>query len=140
MPENITRQQYLENIIVGTLLESVEGMNYYEETKYMITPDMMQDETNRRIYTYIVDMNAKGMNKTTPCDIFEEYGEVVIDILPRMCELCNEYSFLWLKFDYNERRYLASEVYGVNGRETEVQFSDYVNQYVKMIFDGKTKN
>ena len=124
------RKQKLEKIIIGTLLESTWRYNYFDDVKCLISADMFSDDVNRRIYGLISEMNAKGKKETTPADIFEEYGSEVLDIVPAMCDLCVDYSFIHLKTRYREMRFL-------NGCKTvqDVTFNDYVNQFVMMSYE-----
>lgn len=124
------RRQKIENIIIGTLLESKGDYNYFDDCR-SLTPDMFLDEVNKRIFTLIVEMNMQGKVKTTPCDIFEEYGEKVMDIVPRMCELVTDFSFIHLKVEYNERQYLHNSI-GL----TDVSFTDYVNRFMINYYEG----
>lgn len=124
------RRQQLENIIIGTLLESTYERNYFDDVKSLVSQDMFLDETNRRIYGLVWEMNAKGMESTRPSDIFDEYGADVADICADMCELCADYSFLYLNTKYREQRYLS----GCKARK-DVTFSDYVNQFVIMSYE-----
>lgn len=128
------RRVELENIIIGTLLESDGQKNWYEDCRCSITADMFTDEVNRRIYSYISEMNAKGITDTRPSSIFDEYGEQVVDIVSRMCELCNEYSFIHKKIQYNELRYLTQIEYGVKVQYTDVKFTDYVYGFINQVF------
>lgn len=134
----MTRREKLENIIIGTLLESREERNYYDDCR-SLSADMFQNDTNRRIFGYIMEMNAKGMSDTTPADIFKEYGAEVMDIVPSLSSLCIDYSFIHLKTEYNERNYIASLVYGTKQQRTEVRFEDYVTQFIKLVYDEETK-
>ena len=124
------RRQQLENIIIGTLLESTWRHNYFDEVKNILSVDMFQDETNRRIYGLIWEMNQRGMKETTPSDIFAEYGASVVDIAADMCDLCADYSFIHLNTKYREDCFLS----GVNSRK-DVTFEDYVNQFIVMSYD-----
>ena len=83
------------------------------------------------------EMNRNGKVKTTPCDIFEEYGNVVVDIMPRMCELVTDYSFIYLKTKYNEEQYLLNEYYGIETKYTDVCFCDYVKRFIKAVFENE---
>lgn len=123
-----SRRHDIENIIIGTLLE---GGRFYEDCRSMVTSDMFKDQTNRRIYNLIVEMNEKGKNDTTPCGIFEEYGPEIVDIVPRMCELVADWSFIHKKTKYNEVRYLYGLINGMKAKRTDVRFSDYVMQFIK---------
>lgn len=130
----MNRANEIENIIIGTLLDSDGMVNYYDECRSIVTPEMFYDDTNRRIYSLIVEMNSKGMRKTTPCDIFDYYREAVLDILPRMCELCTSYSFVHKKFMYNEWHYLYDLTYGTSHEDTAVTFADYVERFIQNAF------
>lgn len=134
----MTRREQLEKIIIGTLLESTEQRNYYDDC-HCLSPDMFQDDKNRRIFGIIVDMNRQGKVNTTPCDIFNEYNEAVFDIAADMCELCTDYSFIHLKTEYNERHFMASCVFGVEYTRTDVQFEDYVKQFIKLVYEGESR-
>lgn len=124
------RRQKLEKIIIGTLLESTWRYNYFDDVKCLISADMFSDEVNRKIYGLISEMNANGKKETTPADIFEEYGSEVLDIVPDMCDLCVDYSFIHLNVKYRETCFLS-------GCQTirNVTFSDYVNQFVMMSYE-----
>lgn len=130
--------QHIENIIIGTLLD-YSGDEYWEDVRCNITEDMIKDETNKRIFHVISDMHKKGKTMTTPCDLYTEYGFLVEDIVPRMCELANDYSFLALKTQYNSNQYLAQYIYGVQAKYTEIKFKDYVSRYINLLFDEERK-
>lgn len=136
----MNRRQQLENIIVGTLLESNAERNYFDDCRSTVTSGMFLDETNRRIYVLISEMNNKGMTNTDPCSIFTEYGEAVLDIVSRMCELCTEYSFIHKKFVYNEWQYLKSCITDRYYEPTSVQFEDYVKQFIKSVYEDEAGN
>ena len=133
----MNRRDKLENIIIGTLLESNAERNFYDDCCSVITPDMFNDEVNRRIFVMVSEMNRNGKVNTTPCDIFEEYGNVVVDIMPRMCELVTDYSFIYLKTKYNEEQYILSEYYGIETKYTDVCFGDYVKRFIKAVFENE---
>lgn len=124
------RQQKIENIIIATLMESIGGTNYYDECRNL-TADMFRDDVNRRIWNMIVEMNADGLEDTTPCGIFEKYGDAVADIVPMMCELVCDYSFIHLKAEYNERQYWMESI-----GPTDVSFTDYVNRFMINYYEG----
>jgi hypothetical protein len=130
----MTRREYIENIIIGTLLD-YSGGDYYQDCKCSITEDMIQDETNKRIFHLICDMRKKCKAMTTPLDLYEEYGFMIEDMVADMCEKCNEYSFIHLKTEYNENRFIQSCITGEKYKRTDVQFTDYVNQYLKLSYE-----
>jgi hypothetical protein len=41
--------------------------------------------------------------------------------------------------DYNERHFLASVAYGVEQTRTDVEFVDYVKQFIKLVYDEDKK-
>lgn len=129
----MSRRQQLENIIIGTLLESNEERNYFDDCRFLISQDMFLDDGNRHIFQIVQEMNGRGRSDTDPCTIFKEYGEAVSDLLGRMVALCVEYSFIHLKTQYNEGRFIASCLMGVEHKPTDVQFSDYVNEFIKRV-------
>ena len=128
----MSRRDKIENIIIGTLLESNGERNYFDDCRSCVTADMFNDPTNRRIYGIIEEMNASGNACTDPCSIFTLYGENVLDIVTVMADRMAEDSFIHLKIDYNERRYIASLATGSHYKPTDVTFADYVNQFIKM--------
>ena len=129
----MTRRQQLENIIIGTLLESNEELNYFDDCR-MLTPDLFIDEANRRLFVLISKMNASGDQCTDPCSIFQKHFEDVSDIYLRMVDLCTEYSFIHLMTQHNERQFLASCTTGIEYRASDVQFKDYVDQFLRIVF------
>ena len=134
----MTRER-LENIIIGTILESTEDENYFTDCRCCITEDMFVDDTNRRIYHYVVEMQAQGNAEICPSSIFARYGSEVMDILDAMLEKVNNYSFLYLKWEYNEKRYVQYHMTGQKPSYTGVRFSDYVNAFIKMVYYEEQK-
>lgn len=128
----MSRREYIEKIIIGTLLESKGYENWYDDCRCSVSADMFMDATNRRIFELVADMNARGKTETTPCDIMHEYGAEVMDIACDMVDLCTEYSFIHLKTKYNEEQYLDSLVFGSEVERTDVQFADYVNKFIAL--------
>lgn len=135
----MSRRQQLENIIIGTLLESNDERNYFDDCKCLVSQDMFLKEVNRRIYGLVWEMNAKGMACTDPLSIFNEYGEKVMDICADMMEVCTHYSFIHLKTEYNERRFIRSCIAGTDYVRTNVQFIDYVKQFVNLVYKDEEK-
>ena len=128
------RRQVLERIIIGTLLESNKLRNYYDDCRCCITADMFTDDLCGRIYGIIAEMNAAGKIETDPCSIFDAYGDKVLDIVSDMCELCNDYSFVHKKAQYNKLAHIISEFHGIEPRYTDVQFDAYVNEFIQKVF------
>lgn len=135
----MSRRQEVENIIIGTLLESNWRKNYYDDCRCVVSQEMFEDETNRRLYGIISEMNMRGDIETDPSSIFDAYGSEVLDILPAMLELVTEYSFIHKKVEYNEREFRKSAAYGCKPRYTEVTFTDYVNLFLKMVYGNEKR-
>lgn len=135
----MNRRQEIENIIIGTLLESTEEENYYIYCRSYIFPDAFQDENNRRIYKLIMDMNSKGKAATDPQSIFLEYGEKVLDLVPVMADRLVDDSFIHRKCWYNECQYIGSQVTGLKPKFTDVKFTDYVETFVKIVYDEERR-
>lgn len=131
----MNRRQQLENILIGTLLESTEERNFYLECCCMVTEDMIQDGANTRIYHIIADMNAKGMQDTRPTTIFETYGDSVIDLLPDMTERCANDSIIEKKMQYNKVEYLKAYNEDRAPRYTDVDFTVYVTEFLKFVYE-----
>ena len=100
----------------------------------MLTADLFQDETNRRLFTVISDMNKNGQYCTDPCTIFQERFEDVKDIYIQMVDLCTDYSFIHKKMQFNERQFLLGCVDGKEHKKTDIQFNDYVDQFLKTVY------
>ena len=135
----MSRKQEIENIIIGTLLCSTEDDNYFSSCRCCVTEEMFADEVNRRIYKMIAEMNAHGIQDVNPYTIFERYGEAVMDICYRMCELSSQYSFLHRKTQYNERQFLIYHGYGQVPHYTDVTFDDYVNRFIQDYYNYEGK-
>lgn len=130
----MNRRKHIENIIIGTLLESTAEENFFGDCRSTITEDMFLDDTNRRIFRLIREMNAQGRASTTPYDIFMEYGDSVVDIVPEMVGRVLESSFTWERCRFNEKQYRSSLASGIEPRYTNVQFSDYVKSFIKLVY------
>lgn len=136
----MSRRDYLEKVIIGTLLESNGERNYFDDCRCVISQDMFKDDVCRRLYGYIVEMNKEGKTDTRPSAIFELYGSEVMDIVADMVDLCTDYSFIYLKTEYNEKRYLAYVDTGILYGRTDVQFADYVTQFLKLSYESERKS
>ena len=133
----MSTRQRVENIIIGTLLDLCD---HYDDCRGYITEDMFMDETNRRIYGLITKMKDEGYKHTDPASIFDRYGEAVLDIVARMCELCNDYSFECRKIRHNERIWLYNDMNGTNYPIANVEFMDYIKSFINIqIEDEKGK-
>lgn len=134
----MNRRQFLEHIIIGSLLEPAR--NYYDDCRCSITAEMFSVALCRRIYTIIEQMRSEGCKDTDPCSIWQHYGDKVADILGDMMEICNDYSFVHLKCQYNLRQDIIEENYGIEVNYTDVEFGMYVNQFIQIVFSDERKS
>lgn len=67
----------------------------------------------------------------------ETYGKEAEDIMIRMVELSTDYDFMHMKTMYNERQFLIYAGYGIEPKYTNVEFTDYINRFISLIFDDK---
>ena len=133
----MTRREEIENIIIGTLLGSMTDESFFNSCRCCITPDMFSDDTNRRIYQVIFDMNSGGFVETNPSTIFMRYGYEVSGLVPRMCELAAEFSFVSKMSRYNENQFLLWSIYGIRPNYSKVTFDDYVNRFIQIVFSNE---
>lgn len=132
-------RQELENIIIGTLLESNDDENYFDECRCSVVPEMFSDEHNRRIFIKIAEMNAKGITTTSPSEILATYGDEVIDLVCDMTDRVNNYSFLYRKAVYNEMRRLKSFYDGSIPKYSDCTFTKYVTGFIKLVYEEDRK-
>jgi hypothetical protein len=64
-------------------------------------------------------------------------GEKAEDIMVRMVELSTDFDFMHMKTMYNERQYLIFAGYGIEPNYTNVQFTDYINRFISLVFNDK---
>ena len=130
-------RQELENIIIGTLLCSTEDDNFFRSCRSSVNERMFSDEVNRRLYIIVSEMYESGRRDINPLTIMETYGEKAEDIMVRMVELSTDFDFMHMKTMYNERQYLIFAGYGIEPKYTNVQFTDYINRFISLVFNDK---
>lgn len=135
----MSRREEIERIIIGTLLSSDSNDNYYLDCKCSITSDMFADKRNQRLFDMVAEMNGEGIEATNPYNIYMKYGDKVNDLLYYMCENATDYSFLHKKVMYNERQWLAYIATGRRPQYTSVNFEDYVNRFITLVFENEQK-
>ena len=131
------RRLELENIIIGTIVVTYEGRDYFKHCRYCLTPDMFSDEVNRRLFVIVSEMYEKGCRDINPLTIMETYGKEAEEIMIRMVELSTDSDFMHMKTMYNERQFLIYAGYGIEPKYTNVEFTDYINRFISLVFDGK---
>lgn len=127
----MTRSQEIENIIIGTLLNSFDTDDWFMDCAICITVDMFEDSRNAKIYSTIAAMHKVGLNMTTPIDVFEFGNEETKSFVDYMVELASNYHYLVKKCYYNESVWIERMINGKRYRYTEVKFSDYVSKFVQ---------
>jgi len=131
------RRLEIENIIIGTIVTTYEGRDYFQHCRYCLTPDMFSVEVNRRLYIIVSEMYESGCRDINPLTIMETYGDKAEDIMVRMVELNTDFDFMHMKTMYNERQYLIFAGYGIEPKYTNVQFTDYINRFISLVFNDK---
>ncbi|MDY4668057.1 MAG: DnaB-like helicase N-terminal domain-containing protein [Prevotella sp.] len=133
------RRQQIERIIIGTLLNSDENLNYFNSVKSSVTKDMFTDDRNKKLYDIIVRMNQSGITRTWPDAIFEyQNRNMPADMVAYMVELAVDWYFLAKKINYNECVWMFDDC--KRKRYTYVTFDDYVTRLIQMALkDGKQK-
>lgn len=128
----MTRREQIENIIVGTLLNSDEKENYFENVKSCVTSDMFSDKRNAEIFDMISEMNSKGLVRTWPDALFNYSNHTLkTDMLSHMVDLATNWFFFVKKVEYNDMIW-RTETTNPHKRYTHVTFDDYVSKFLQM--------
>lgn len=135
----MTRRQEIENIIIGTLLNTFDT-DWFADCSYCITADMFTDERNARIYSAIRGYRKTGDKAITPYHLCL-FDDKMLSLAVYMEDLATDFYFLVKKVNYNERVWIAREFEGKRCRYTDVKFSDYVGKFLEMVIgERKTQN
>lgn len=135
----MTRRQEIENIIIGTLLNTFDT-DWFADCSYCITADMFTDGRNARIYSAIREYRKAGDKAITPYHLCE-FDNEMLSLAVYMEDLATDFYFLVKKVNYNERVWIAREFEGKRCRYTDVKFSDYVGKFLEMVIgERKTQN
>lgn len=133
----MTRRQEIENIIIGTLLNTFDT-DWFADCRYCITTDMFIDERNAKIYSAICEYRKTNDKTITPYHLCY-FDKNLLSLAVYMAELAGDYYFLVKKVNYNENVWLLREFKGERYKYTDVEFSDYVGKFVEMvIYERKT--
>lgn len=127
----MTRRQEIENIIIGTLLNTFDT-DWFADCRYCITTDMFADERNAKIYSAICEYRKTSNKIITPYHLCS-FDKNLFSIATYMAELAGEYYFLAKKVNYNESVWLLRELNGERYRYTDVKFSDYIGKFIEMV-------
>lgn len=135
----MTRRQEIENIIIGTLLNTFDT-DWLADCSYCITADMFTDERNATIYSAIIEYRKTDDKSITPYHLCE-FDKELLPLAGYMVELAGDYYFLAKKVDYNERVWIARQIDCKRYRYTDVKFTDYVEKFLEMVIEErKTRN
>lgn len=115
----MSRKQEIENIIIGTLINGYD--EYWDSVKYCITPNMISDDLNRRLFK---EMSAGSKNL-----VELSHGKTDEETL-RIVDLAADCDFDWKKWLYNSRQHW----FGNPPKYTDVTFDDYVSRFVKLYY------
>ena len=127
----MTRRLEIENIIIGTLLNSFET-DWFADCGYCITADMFIDERNAKIYSAIRECRKTGVKEITPHSLME-FDKTLTPLAGHMSGLSINHSFAVSKARYNEAVWMERQNGGARYQYTSVQFSDYVAKFLEMV-------
>lgn len=134
----MSRREQIENIIIGTLLNSDNQNNYYENVKFCVTADMFTDDRRKEIFNIVAEMNVKGLTRTWPDAIFDfQEHKTSKELLAYMVELATDWFFYAKKVEYNERIFWTDS--SPHKHFTNVTFDDYVSRFIKIAFEDDSK-
>ena len=135
----MTRRQEIENIIIGTLLNTFDT-DWLADCSYCITADMFTDERNAAIYSAIIEYRKTGDKTITPYHLCE-FDNDLFSLAVYMTELSINCCFFVKKVYYNERVWIARTFEGKRCRYTDIKFSDYVVKFLEnVISERKMRN
>lgn len=133
----MTRRQEIENIIIGTLLNTFDT-DWFADCRYCITADMFSDEINAKIYSAICEYRKTSNKIITPYHLCS-FDKNLLSLAAYMAGLAVDYYFLVKKVNYNESVWLLREFNGERYRYTDVKFSDYVGKFLEMVIVERKK-
>lgn len=131
----MTRRQEIENIIIGTLLNTFDT-DWFADCGYCITADMFKDERSIKIYSAICEYRKTGDKIITPYHLCE-FDNDLLSLAGYIAELAGDYYFLAKKVNYNEKVWLARQIESKRYRYTEVKFTDYVGRFLEMVISER---
>ncbi len=135
----MTRRQEIENIIIGTLLNTFDT-DWFADCSYCITADMFTDDKNARIYSAICEYRKTCDTSITPYHLCK-FDKNLLPLAGYMAELAVGCYFLVKKVDYNERVWIYRLIDGKRYRYTDVKFTDYIGKFIEMVIEErKTQN
>lgn len=134
----MTRRQEIENIIIGTLLNTFDT-DWFADCSYCITADMFMDERNIKIYSAICEYRKTGDKVITPYNLCK-FNNDLLSLAGYIVGLAGDYYFLANKVNYNEKVWFARQIEGKRYRYTDVKFTDYVGRFLEMVISERKKS
>lgn len=135
----MTRRQEIENIIIGTLLNTFDT-DWFADCCYCIRADMFTDDKKARIYSAICEYRKTCDTSITPYHLCK-FDKSLLPLAGYIIDLATNYYFLVKKVEYNEMIWRCRLNDGKRYRYTEVKFLDYVCKFIKMVIEEcKTQN
>lgn len=131
----MTHRQEIENIIIGTLLNTFDT-DWFADCSYCITADMFTDERNAAIYSAIIEYRKTDDKSITPYHLCK-FNKDMTQFAVYMAELSLDYYFLVKKVRYNERVWITRSISGVRCRYTDIKFSDYVAKFLENVISER---
>lgn len=135
----MTRRQEIENIIIGTLLNTFDT-DWFADCSYCITADMFTDNRNAKIYSAICEYRKTCDTSITPYHLCK-FDKNLLPLAGYIIDLATNFYFLVKKVEYNEAVWCCRLIDGKRYRYTEVKFLDYVCKFIEMVIEEcKTQN
>ncbi len=133
----MTRRQEIENIIIGTLLNTFDT-DWFADCSYCITSDMFMDNRNAKVYSAIIEYRKEGDKAISPYHLCE-FNKELYPLAAYMAYLATNYYFLIKKVEYNETVWRCRLIDGKQYRYTDVKFSDYVGKFIEIVIKERKK-
>lgn len=133
----MTRRQEIEDIIIGTLLNTFDT-DWFADCRYCITTDMFEDERNAKIYSAVCEYRKSGNFRITAYDLCI-FDNSLLSLAPYMVSLAINFYFFIKKVNYNRNVWRSRQSTGKLYRYTDVKFSDYVGKFLEMIIIERKK-
>lgn len=127
----MTRRQEIENIIIGTLLNTFDT-DWFADCRYCITTDMFADERNAKIYSTICEYRKASDKVITPYHLCS-FDKNLLPLADYMTGLAVDNYFLVKKVCYNSNVWRSRQSTGKLYGYTDVRFSDYVGKFLEMV-------
>lgn len=134
----MTRKQEIENIIIGTLLNSCD-VDWFADCGYCVTTEMFADKRNAEIYATICEYRKISDGEISPFEIYKFGNEKIKSLAAYMVELATDFDFFTKKVHYNESVWIARHIRGERYSYTDIKFTDYVSKFIENYCEKRPK-